>query len=432
MVKILCFVALLYALTINGHPQRKKRYDGHKVLQLIPKTHEEINKILELGDKFNLDIWKFPKYLNTPMDLYVTPEELEEFSKGMKNIGTDVKVMINDIQKLIDNETNSTGHRQTRATRYIDLTNYHSYNTISAYLDSVASASSHAQVINLGQSVEGRDLKLLKISNGQSSPGKKAIFMDGGIHAREWISTATILYMIDQLVFNPSSDSQITTLLNKFDWYLYPMVNPDGYEYSRTQERLWRKNRAAADRFSFFGSCKGVDLNRNFNYHWNPDNGGSRDPCQQIYAGGHAMSEPETSNLGRFLDAHGHSIIAYLNIHSYGELWLYPWGYTSTLPSDWRDLDHLGRVAASAIRSVHGAVYTVGEDTRILYAAAGGADDYAKGHSGIKYAYTVELRPNDDSSYGFVLPHNYIIPSGQETWAGVKAFAFELINRENL
>jgi len=274
----------------------------------------------------------------------------------------------------------------------------------------------------MGQSYEGRDLKYVKISTGGT---KKAIYIDGGIHAREWLSISTVLYIIDQLANNPSSDSAVATLLNKFDFYLLPLVNPDGFEYSINHDRMWRKNRKPVS-----GShCTGTDCNRNFNYHWSPDNGGSRNPCDAVFAGGSPGTEPEVKSVSKFLDSHS-NIIAYLNVHTYGQYWIYPWGYTSHLPTDWHDLDHLGKVAANAIYKTHHTRYTVGEDTRVLYAAAGGADDYAKGHAGVKYAYTVELR--DTGSHGFVMPASYIIPTGEETWNGVKAFANELISYEHL
>lgn len=63
-------------------------------------------------------------------------------------------------------------------------------------------------------------------------------------------------------------------------------------------------------------------------------------------------------------------------------------------------------------------------------AAAGGADDYAKGACGVKYSYTVELR--DTGLHGFVAPTSYIIPAGEETFAGFKAFATELVHYEHL
>lgn len=82
--------------------------------------------------------------------------------------------------------------------------------------------------INIGQSYEGRDLIVLKISSGGS--GKPAIFVDAGIHAREWIAPPVALYIINQLVEN-SANAQ---LYQDVDWYVIPSLNPDGYEYTHT------------------------------------------------------------------------------------------------------------------------------------------------------------------------------------------------------
>lgn len=79
---------------------------------------------------------------------------------------------------------------------------------------------------NPGQSYEGRNLTVIKISNGGKD--KPAIFVDGGIHAREWIAPAQVLYIIDQLVTNPENSN----LYENVDWYLLPLLNPDGYEYT--------------------------------------------------------------------------------------------------------------------------------------------------------------------------------------------------------
>jgi hypothetical protein len=68
------------------------------------------------------------------------------------------------------------------------------------------------------------------------------------------------------------------------------------------------------------------------------DNGGSRDPCAQTYSGVGTFSEPETQAVKHFLEDSGIDFISYLTVHSYGQMWLYPWGYTSSLPSDVADL----------------------------------------------------------------------------------------------
>lgn len=66
--------------------------------------------------------------------------------------------------------------------------------------------------------------------------------------------------------------------------------------------------------------------------------GGSRDECNEIFAGEKAFSEPEAQALKHLMDSIGSHTIAYLNLHSYGQLWLWPWGYTTKLPSDVQDL----------------------------------------------------------------------------------------------
>ncbi|KAJ8927854.1 hypothetical protein NQ314_019656 [Rhamnusium bicolor] len=94
---------------------------------------------------------------------------------------------------------------------------------------------------------------VLKISNGNAE--NKAVWVDGGIHAREWISPATVTYIINQFVSNFESEPKY---IQNIDWYIAPLLNPDGYEYTHTIDRLWRKNRARS------GQCAGTDLNRNF------------------------------------------------------------------------------------------------------------------------------------------------------------------------
>lgn len=93
----------------------------------------------------------------------------------------------------------------------------------------------------------------MKISNGNAN--NKAIWVDGGIHAREWITPATVTYIINHLVSNFENEPKY---IQNIDWYIAPLMNPDGYEYTHDVDRLWRKNRARS------GQCAGTDLNRNF------------------------------------------------------------------------------------------------------------------------------------------------------------------------
>jgi murein tripeptide amidase MpaA len=86
------------------------------------------------------------------------------------------------------------------------------------------------------------------------------MFVDGGIHAREWAAHMSVIYLMYQLVERSSSNMQ---LLDNLDWVIIPIVNPDGYVYSHTTDRFWRKNRRPQN-----AQCVGVDPNRNFAYEW--------------------------------------------------------------------------------------------------------------------------------------------------------------------
>lgn len=120
-----------------------------------------------------------------------------------------------------------------------------------------------------------------------------------GIHAREWISPASVTYIISQLVENRDEHAAYTTGI---DYYILPLFNPDGYEYTHTVDRLWRKNRRRSL------GCVGVDLNRNWGYHW----GGaiSNRYCTDNYGGISAFSEPETRAVSQFVLLHASNLKA--------------------------------------------------------------------------------------------------------------------------
>ena len=96
-------------------------------------------------------------------------------------------------------------------------------------------------VSSIGTTYEGRDIVMIKICSSGHCGKKPAILIDGGIHAREWISPAATLMLIDKIVNTVKSSKK--SIMKKVDWYIIPLLNPDGYAYSRTSDRLWRKNR---------------------------------------------------------------------------------------------------------------------------------------------------------------------------------------------
>lgn len=176
-------------------------------------------------------------------------------------------------------------------------------------------------IVNLGKSYEGRSLRAIhiKANTNVTTSGKPLILIDAGIHAREWISHATALYIIHQLVENSTF---YQNELELYDWLIWPVVNPDGYEYSHEEVRFWRKSRQP----NVNSSCIGVDLNRNFDFYWGYV-GSSNDPCEIDYRGPKPFSEPEAIVLRDLLSRVNNTCKMYLTLHSYGSYLLYPWGY---------------------------------------------------------------------------------------------------------
>lgn len=193
-----------------------------------------------------------------------------------------------------------------------------------------------------------------------------------------------------------------------------PVMNPDGYEHTHTSDRLWRKNRKKNS------VCSGVDLNRNYGYRWGGQ-GASKQPCAETYAGAGPFSEPETKAVENFLKTSAADLKASLSFHSYGQYILYPWGYDRKVPPDYKDLERVGKEGAAAIRAVSGLEYSVGPAASMLYPAAGGSDDWAKGTMKLKYSYTVEMR--DTGRHGFLLPASEIRAAGNEMIAFMSVIA---------
>jgi len=393
-----------------------RTYYGAQVLRVTAKSPEQFEALKNLHDSSKFDFWTTPA-LNHGTDIMAEAEQLEELHAFLHEHSIEHSVMIKDVQQIVSEEKIANNLHQSRA---MGWTAYQRFDTISSWLDELAANNSDLVTCEtIGHSFEGRPLKLVKISNGGNST-KRTIFIDGTFHAREWISGATATFLINELVENSEEHSD---LLDSLDFYILPVTNPDGYEYTHTNVRTWRKTRSDHNSTQ---NCRGVDPNRNFGYHYG-ESGTSTDKCSDTYRGPNAFSEPETKALADFIleTADSANYAAYLTLHSYSQLWLVPWGYAAVYPPDWDALEALAIAGATALRGVHGSRYDVEHSAIGLYPAAGASDDWAKGGAGIDFAYTLELR--DTGRYGFLLPPDQIVPTGEEVWAAVETVARHFI-----
>lgn len=231
--------------------------------------------------------------------------------------------------------------------------------------------------------------------------------MSPGIHAREWISPAVTMSLIHTLATKDSF------LPPGVDVYAVPMANPDGYVYSWTTNRLWRKNR----RPNSNSQCPGVDLNRNWDFQYGV--GASDNPCSEVYKGPNAFSELETMALKDEMTAVAETsdLRLVLAVHSYGQALLYPYGFTSDPAPNTNNMIAAGKAFARAARRVNNTWYQVISSSGFGI-ASGATDDWAKGVLDIPYVYTLELP--DRGFYGFQLPASRIQGTVAEITRGFK------------
>jgi len=386
-------------------------YQGYQVLTVTAVNKDQFDALHKLfvGDE-GIDFWTHPHLGD--VDIMVNSEQFEILDKIMKTHGMEYKVKIPDVAKLVSEERIENNKANAKFEGRMNWDAYQRWSVVEPWLVSLNDLP-HVTVNEIGRTSEGRIIRALRITNGDGA-GKPAVFIDALFHAREWISGAVSTYMVNELATKPD---QFKDILDKVDIHVVPFTNIDGYEYSHTNQRLWRKTRKQ----NVGSTCYGVDPNRNFEHYWGGEST-STNPCSDIFIGEAPFSEPETSAVRDYIMdqiAQGVEFISYITIHSYGQLWLLPWGHTqNTYPEDFAEIKALGDRGAAALATHYNTRYTVAQGADSLYAVGGASDDWAKFYAGCKYSFTLELR--DTGTFGFSLPVNQLMPTAIETWSGVQ------------
>lgn len=383
-------------------------FTGFQVYRALPKDQSEASYLQTLRMiRDHYDFWTEVR-INGAVDIMVPPGMHEQLEADFELKGISYEIMIPDVQKLIELEkiaAPSTGAQNPK--HAMTWTEYHTLEDMYTYLDFLEETYDFVTTEVIGQTYEARDMRVVSVCRGGCG-NKKAVWIDGGIHAREWVSPATVTWMLMELVENDANHADLTEGL---DWYFLVSANPDGYAFSRDHNRMWRKTRS--DNGGIL-HCKGVDANRNWGFHWN-EGGSSNDKCTDTYHGPSAFSEAENVAVSEFLIARKDQLIFYNSIHSYSQLILLPWGFQNTPPDDYDEMYALAMKGSDALTAVHGKTYETGCIPCMLYIASGSSTDWAHGEAGIRFTTSMELR--DTGSYGFLLPAEQIIPTAEETWA---------------
>jgi carboxypeptidase T len=275
---------------------------------------------------------------------------------------------------------------------------YHNYAEMTATLQ--AFAASHPQfvhLITLGNSYENRNIIGVRISNDAndnlSEPG---VFFVGQHHAREHMTVEVTLGLVKHFLM--SSQVAVRSLLYTRQIYIFPSLNPDGSEYdiATGNFRMWRKNRQPNP------TAVGTDNNRNFSYRWGCCGGSSGNGGSETYRGTAPLSAPENMRMSDFMVAHP-NVTTGISYHTYGNLILYPYGYTyDDLPPDMDPTDRQTFVAMGAEMARTTGYHP--QQSSDLYITDGDWNDWMYGTLD-RYPITIEM---DSYGYGFYPPDSFI------------------------
>ncbi|XP_055500794.1 carboxypeptidase B2-like [Leucoraja erinacea] len=397
----LAFTYFMCTFTIGAVASSPTR---DQVLSIEPKSDEEIQVIKKISNQYKVVLWQPSSIdaigINKKIHLYINATNIEEVKTQLSTGNITHSTMIGDVQQLIkmQKNTNQVFHPRGFASYYEQ---YHTLQEIYLWMSQITSAyPPYIRKILIGPSAEKRLIYVLKIFKGVDQP-KGALWIDCGIHAREWISPAFCQWLVQHLI--DTEDKMITDILNSFEIYILPVWNVDGYDYTWTTNRFWRKNLSKHK----MGQCIGTDLNRNWDAGWG-GHGASNNPCSETYGGQYPESEPEVKAVAAFIRQRSDHIKCYISIHSYSQMILFPYSYKMSRSKDHNELNQLAKKAAAALRSVYGTRYTYGNSASTIYLSSGCSDDWAY-DLGIKYSFTFELR--DTGKYGFLLPPYLIKPT---------------------
>jgi murein tripeptide amidase MpaA len=266
-----------------------------------------------------------------------------------------------------------------------------------------------AKVVDIGDSwlkiqsggSDGYDLRVLVLTSGAHPGPRPAFFLMGAIHAREYVTAETALRFAEQMAKGYGTDPDATWLLDNFELHVLPQANPDGRKLAESGY-YQRKNRNGSDG----GWCSnpptpwsqsGTDLNRNSSFHWGGV-GASSSPCNEMFRGQSAGSDPETQAIEAYLasifpdqrgpndtdaapsDASG----VFLSLHAYSPKVLFPWAWTQAGAPNGKQLQTLGRKFGFFNH------YQVCQPSTCLYPATGSTDDWAYGELGVA-SFTFEM-----------------------------------------
>lgn len=405
--------ALSSVVVVQADAAPRVRYDGHAIARITAPDHVPLQAFVETLAAMGIE--SLADRPSARLMVRVPPHA----RPSLDATGFAYEIVEPDLQSSLDAETLRVATRPAAQDAYFD--DFRPLEEVYAELDALEAIGPDVTAIEVGTSLEGRPIRGLRFERDPQTP---VVLINACQHAREWLSVTTAMGLAEALATHesapiddgsfadPDAAAQLDALLDEVSFIVVPVVNPDGYVYTWDDDRLWRKNRQ---------SEHGVDLNRNWATAWGGP-GSNGDIESNNYRGEAAFSEPETAALRDLMLAEDR-LVAHVDLHTYGQLVLYPWGWSDAVSPDDDVLAPLADDVATTITAAYGVEY---EPRRAgsWYAASGNLMDWSYGELGLR-ALTIELRPDEaiDHAVGFIPSADQIRPTADEAILAVLALA---------
>lgn len=399
-------------------------YEGQVVVRVRTTTRAQFDAMMTLVES----VWSEREGVGL-LDVQIDRDKLDRLA----DLGIGYDMLIEDLQARHDArwdqmrrlERLGVAEPPRGASAHDDawFSNYKQFADIISYFNTIAAM--HPQIASMsdvGDSLLGNDIYSLTLT-GPETPGnlvadRPVVLWNGGQHAREWVSPMTVSYIASKLADDYGSDPRVTDIIDNTRIVIVPVMNPDGYLYTWSGERFWRKNRRNNGDGTF-----GVDLNRNWGYEWGGD-GASPFSDDDTYHGPSAFSEPETQVMRDLASSYGDRLVSHIDYHTYSQLILWPFGYAEGVQTPEPDrtfFDELSTAMSDEILAYSGVFYDPIQSVD-LYPAAGTCSDWHYGDLGVK-SLTIELRPSAGAGFdGFDPDPSVILPTARENYEAAKLF----------
>ncbi|MBP6409612.1 MAG: fibronectin type III domain-containing protein [Pseudarcicella sp.] len=397
---------LVFFILLSLHSFSQK---FHRIEAKISEV--QLKSIFEKG--FEVDHFDFKNNILTAEisdnDIKVLQDEKISFKYLIKDLEASYKKINKEIDKKnarISAITNSTTPSNFALGSY---NGFFTFQEMQNHLDQMRALYPNliSAKTSLGNSIEGRPLLMVKISdNPDSDENEPEVLMNAVHHAREPMSMSQLIYFMWYLLENYNSNPEIKHILNSSELYLIPCLNPDGYVFNQTNNPngggMWRKNRRNNE-----NNTTGVDLNRNYGYNWGFNNtGSSPNSSSDTYRGPNPFSEPETQIIKNFCE--NHQFVTSMDFHSYGNFCLYPFGFDNITNSSNPENSVFSEIGIFLTKENN---YRYGNANKTVnYSTNGSGEDWKYGEQNTKskiYSFIPEVGSSTD---GFYPAQSRIIP----------------------